>query len=126
MYGASLTSTFNFCDTFWQISVMGLLNFNLQSKFMLNSFSLRELFVCKSSILSVLGSWLFKKWYQLSVFRVFVFPGPRPWPWPRPPICIYRPWPLIFVYRPWPQSVFTGPGLRFLLTCLEFVFTFLA
>ena len=121
MYGASLTSTCNFCDTFWQISVMGLLNFNLQSKFMLSSFSLRELFVCKSSILSVLGSWLFKKWWQLSVFRVFVFPGPRPFAWPPAlalvpapnlylpavapnfclpalaPICIYWPWPTIFI-----------------------------
>ena len=79
------------------------------------------------------------------IFRVFVFAGPRPWP--QPPICIYRPWPpiciyrpplQIFIYWPWsvrslglqiptlsPQPVFTGSGLRFLLPCSEFAFTFL-
>ena len=120
MYGASLTSTFNFCDTFWQISVMGFLNFNLQSKFMHNSFSLRELFVCKSSILSVLGSyWLFKKWWQLSVFGVFAFPGPRPWPWSRPPVCIYRPWRPICVYRPWPPICIYWPWSTIFINVLR-------
>ena len=60
MYGASLVSAFIFCDAFWQISLLCWLNFNLQSKFIPSSFSLRELFMCKSTILSVLGSWLFK------------------------------------------------------------------
>ena len=44
MYGASLSSTFNFCDAFWKISWMCLLNFNLQSKVMPSTFSLREFF----------------------------------------------------------------------------------
>ena len=44
---------------FWQISLMRLLNFTLQSKVVPSSFSLRELFTCKSTILSVLGSCLF-------------------------------------------------------------------
>ena len=44
MFGASLASAFNFCDTFWQTSSMRLLNFNLQSKFMSSSFSLRAFF----------------------------------------------------------------------------------
>ena len=56
MYGASLASAFNFFDAFWQISSMCLLNFNLQSKVMPRSFLLRELFMCKSPILSVLSS----------------------------------------------------------------------
>ena len=56
MYGARLASAFKFCDAFWQISSMCLLNFNLQSKVMPGSFSLRELFMCKLPILSVLGS----------------------------------------------------------------------
>ena len=47
LYGASLASTFNFCDAFWQISSMCLLNFNLKSKVMPSRFSLRELFMCK-------------------------------------------------------------------------------
>ena len=80
-------------------------------------------------------------------------PGPQPRPpiciyRPWPPICVYRPWPQIciyrawlqiFIFRPWsvrslglqiptlsPQSVFTGPGLRFLLPSSEFAFTFLS
>ena len=80
----------------------------------------------------------------------FVFTGLGPQfvylPWPqiciyRPwhPICVYRSWLQIFIYRPWsvrslglqiptlsPQSVFTGLGLRFLLPCFEFAFTFLS
>ena len=68
----------------------------------------------------------------------------RPWPqiciyrsWS--PICIYQPWPEIFIYRPWsvrnldlhiptlsPQFAFTDPGLRFLLLCNDFAFTFLS
>ena len=59
MHGASIASVFNFCDAFWQISSMCLLNFNLQSKVMLSRFSFRDLFMCKSPILSVLGSWVF-------------------------------------------------------------------
>ena len=119
LYDASLTSTFNFCDTFLQISLMSLLNFNLQSKFMLNSFSLRALFVCKSSIFSVLGSWLFKKCWQLSVFRVLVFHGPRPFAWP--PVLV----PNLYLPALGPQFVFTGPGPKFVFTALgpKFVFT---
>ena len=56
MYGASLASAFIFCDAFWQISSMCLLNFNLQSKVIPSSFSLRELFMSKSPILSEFGS----------------------------------------------------------------------
>ena len=56
MYGASLASAFIFCDAFWQIASMCLLNFNLQSKVIPSSFLLRELFMCKSATLSVLGS----------------------------------------------------------------------
>ena len=56
VYGESLGSVFNFCDAFWQISSMRLLNINLQSKVMPSSFSLRELFMCKSAIFSVLDS----------------------------------------------------------------------
>ena len=52
---ARLASAFNFCDASRQISLMCLLNLNLKSKVMLSSFSLRELFMRKSSILSVLG-----------------------------------------------------------------------
>ena len=70
MYGASLVSAFYFCDTFWQISSMCLLNFNLQSKVAPRSFSLRELFMCKSPTLSVLGSCLFKSRWHLSVFSL--------------------------------------------------------
>ena len=44
----------------WQISSMCLLGFHLQSKVMPSSFSLRDLFMCKSPILSVLASWLFQ------------------------------------------------------------------
>ena len=40
MYGASLASTFKFRDAFWQKFSMYLLNFNWQSKFVSNSFSL--------------------------------------------------------------------------------------
>ena len=137
LYGASLTSTFNFCDTFLQISLMGLLNFNLQSKFMLNSFSLRALFVCKSSIFSVLGSWLFKKCWQLSVFRVLVFHGPRPFAWPpvlvpnlylpalAPNLCLPALAPEFVFTGPGPQHVLNGPGPQFLFTDpgLKFVFT---
>ena len=54
MYGASLANALNLRDAFWQISSMRLLNFNLQSKNMPSSFSLRELFMCKPPILSVL------------------------------------------------------------------------
>ena len=56
MYYASLVSVFNFCDAFWQISLMPLVNFNLQPKIMPNILSLGELFMWKPSILSVLGS----------------------------------------------------------------------
>ena len=52
MHGASLASAFNFCDAFWQISLICLLNFHLQSKVMPSSFSLRE-FMCKSPVLVV-------------------------------------------------------------------------
>ena len=45
MYGASLARAFNFCDAFWQISLMCLINFNLQSKVMPSSFSLRVIYV---------------------------------------------------------------------------------
>ena len=79
---------------------------------------------------------LYLFWYDNGFcnYRVFVFPGP---PWP--PICIYRPWLQIFIYRSWsvwslgfhvptlsPQSVFTESGLRFLLPCSKFAFTFLS
>ena len=65
MYGASLESAFNFCDTFWKISSICLLNFNLQLKVIRSSFSLRELFMCKAPISSVLCYWLFKsRWYR--------------------------------------------------------------
>ena len=60
MYGASLASAFNFCDTFWKISSMCLLNFNLQLKVMRGSFSLRELLMRKAPISSVICYWLFK------------------------------------------------------------------
>ena len=88
----------------------------------------------------LLGPWpsicIYWPWPPICVYR----PWPpiciyRPWP----PICVYRPWLQIFIYRPWsvwslglqiptlsPQSVFTGPGLRFLLPCSEFAFTFLS
>ena len=56
MYGGSLASAFVFCDAFQQISSMCLLNFNLQSKVIPSSSSLRELFMCKSSISNALGS----------------------------------------------------------------------
>ena len=56
MYGASLANAFNFRDAFWQISSLCLLNFNFQAKVMPNSFLVRELFICKSPIVSVLGS----------------------------------------------------------------------
>ena len=45
MYGVSLASAFVFCDAFWQISSMFLLNFNLQSKVIPSSFSLRVTYV---------------------------------------------------------------------------------
>ena len=45
-----------FSDAFLQVSLMCLLNFNLQSKVIPSSFLLRELFMCKSATLSVLGS----------------------------------------------------------------------
>ena len=54
MHVASLASAFDFRDTFWQISSICLLNFNLQSKFMSSNFSLRELFKCKLSIVRTL------------------------------------------------------------------------
>ena len=54
VYIASLASAFNFYEAFWRISSMYLLNFNLQSEVMPSSFSLRELFMCKSPILRVL------------------------------------------------------------------------
>ena len=53
IYGASLTSAFNFWDAFWLISSRCLLDFNLQSKFIPNSFSLRELLICKSLLKSI-------------------------------------------------------------------------
>ena len=56
MNGANLASAFFFCDAVWQISSICLLNFNLQSKVIPSSFLLRELFMCKSATLSVLGS----------------------------------------------------------------------
>ena len=56
MYGTSLASALIFCDAFGEISSMCLLNFNLQSKLIPSSFSLTELFMCKSPTLSVLGS----------------------------------------------------------------------
>ena len=77
MCGASVASAFNFCDAFWQISSLRLLNFNLQSKVMPSSFSLRELLMCKSPILSVLGSWLFKRRQHLSVFISFHYSKTR-------------------------------------------------
>ena len=70
---------------------------------------------------------VYQPWPQICIYR----------PWP--PIYVYRPWLQIFIYRPWsvrslglqiptlsPQSVFTGLGLRFLLPCFEFAFTFLS
>ena len=53
---ASRGSAFNFQDGFWQVSSMCLLNFNLQLKFMPNSFSLGELYMWELPILRVLGS----------------------------------------------------------------------
>ena len=44
MYGASHACALFFCDAFWKISSMYLLNFNLQSKVIPSSFSLREYF----------------------------------------------------------------------------------
>ena len=49
MFGASLASAFNFCDAFWQIFSMCLLNFKLQSKVMPGSFSLRE-YLCSNQL----------------------------------------------------------------------------
>ena len=40
--GAILASVFNFCGGFGQISLMCLLNFNLQSKVLPSSFSLKR------------------------------------------------------------------------------------
>ena len=88
---------------------------------------------------------IYLPWTPICVYR----PCPpiciyRPWPqiciyrsWS--PICIYQPWPEIFIYRPWSvrnldlhiptmssQFVYTDPGLRFLLLCNDFAFTFLS
>ena len=68
MYGANLTSVFNFCKAFSQKSSMCLLNFNIQSKLCLAVFPLESHVMCKSPTLSVLGSWLFKSVWHLSVF----------------------------------------------------------
>ena len=78
---------------------------------------------------------LYWPWPLICIYRswasIYIY---RPWS----PICIYRPWPQIFIYRPCPvrnlglhkpilspQFVLTGPGLRSVLPCSEFAFTFL-
>ena len=110
--------------------------------------------ICFSRPLALAPICIYRPWPPICVYRpwppICIY---RPWPLicvyrPWPPICIYRPWHPICVYRPWlqificrpwsvrslglqiltlsPQSVFTGPGLRFLLPCSEFAFTFLS
>ena len=69
MHGASLASAFNFCDAFWQISLICLLNFHLQSKVMPSSLSLRE-FMCKSPVLVVFQPASTCQWRRSGIFIV--------------------------------------------------------
>ena len=60
MHGASDASVFNFCGAFLANIFDVFVKSNLQSNFISINFSLREFFMCKSPIFSVLGSGLFK------------------------------------------------------------------